>query len=562
MPAFDSVAISGAANLDLMLSVVAILAAFGLIAMMFLDGIRLAQRGILTGNFSIHIDAITVAICRIAYRAGLSYVGLANVRQVLIDDGLLLVGDGATGNPSSDERSRRPELINETLANAAALPWGAVLSSKSFVPVFDLGYADYATMAFRLFGLRIEALYYMYFALLTTSCAVFGLAYYQNPAGLWSLCLMLATLRWLKLYQKPADTQNMDYVYAQHFLSTLTVIPAFHLILGVTSAQPLTWISLLACIIQAFIIVTSFRIRYAASWVLFAIAAAAAAWFVVHLNHAMALPTAALQFAVAAWRGDVQAPSGAIWHEAIADIAGLWLVLATAFVFAWQSWRYRRRLSPIYKGDEIPDSYPRWHAAYVGLAMDPVTWRRNMRRGQSDRLEDHNVLLAAYHWLQTTPEGALRYPGLRPELQDFHLHKWRMKWRAYDELIRQAFFAYLRQNIGSIPGLYLIHKPRALLGGVSHALGAVMNGLRRQHPIQAAFLGIALSVFGIAAFARVGSGAVAGAIICLLVASPAPQIWAYTIAHGLADQSWIAFFAAWALCLWAMAAIFAPLMFG
>ncbi|MBI1778630.1 MAG: hypothetical protein HYR63_25090 [Proteobacteria bacterium] len=491
---------------------------------------------------------------------GQNYVGLTHVRDVLIAAGLWLTGGGVTHSPTSSYASRQPELVNYALQHAATLPWPIVLSSKSFTPVFDIGYADYATLAFRVFGLRIQALYYLYFVALSLSGAILCATFFAHPAALWTLCIMLLTLRWSKLYLTIFDTWELNYVYAHHFLSTLAIIPAFYLMLATLTSQPPGLLALLACLVQSYLIHVSWRIRYAASWVLLAIIAATATSLILNLQQAPRLLDALINFVREGETTDGATAAISALIDLPAYFAGLWPGLTLLLTFAICSWRYRHRLSPVFKTDEIMDSYPRWHAAYLGLAMDPQSWQRNKRRGQSDYLEDLNSVYGAKYWLLSTPGAGARFGALRPELADFHLHKFDMKWRIYDHIIRETFLDYFRKNLAAMPRLYLIRKPRALLRAVTTALLPVLRGLKDDHPFESVLLGLIVSIFAMLSFRYDdGSLAVVGALAWLTLAAPAPQIWAYTTMHGIGDQAWVAFFGPWALALAAVVGVAALL---
>ncbi|MBI1778619.1 MAG: hypothetical protein HYR63_25035 [Proteobacteria bacterium] len=512
---------------------------------MYADGIRLGQCGVLTGRFAIHLDAIMVAISRVAYRRGSDYLGLTVIRQFLVQHGL-------QPWPPETGVDKQPDQINLLLKTAANLPWSLVLASGSYIPVFDLGYVDYAATAFRLFGLRIEALYYLYFAILGISSAAFCIAFYENPAAICSLAMMLLTLRWLKRHLTIFDESKMNYVYSYHFLSTLTVVPGFHVILSVLSLQDLGWAAIATGAIQIYVAYRSLRIRYGASWVLFATAAATLSVLVLHSDRIGRLT----QVLAALLSGSMPVhdlSGGQLLSELAAGLSGVWLVGALVLCFVGLSWGYKRRLSPVYGTDEVIDHYPRYHGAYLGLTMDADTWKGNMQDGQFDHPQDLNGIFAAKYWLLSTPGAGVAFPQLKPELSAYHSNLWDFRWRTYEQIIRLAFFDYVRKNWQSLPRLYAICKPHALLTALAEALSAVFRGLRRDQPFESVLMATVASIATGIAYTSYASGPVAAAILWIMLAAPAPQIWAYTIRHSLADQLWVAFFAPWLLLLWIIA---------
>jgi hypothetical protein len=540
------------AEKDFYLSLAA--AAFSALALylMFADGIRLGQHGILTGGFSWHLDSIVVAISRVAYRTGSNYLGLSVIRQLLVFGGLPPQREMTKSGGTLKLIDRQPDEINKLFRTASRLPWPMVLGSGSYIAEFDLGYSDYATLAFRLFGLRIEAMYYLYFTLLGASCALFVLVNFDNPAALWSIAIMLLSLRWLKLYTTMFDESDMNYVYAYHFLSTLTLVPALHIAVGVLSAQPFGWPELAACVIQCCILSLALRIRYSGAWVLFAIAAATVSWAVFNIDQIARLFSALLGVVPAMSETAEGSGSNAL-GAVVSEARGLWLLAALALSFVVLTWRYRRRLSPVFKTDEVMDSYTRYHGAYLGLAMDETTWQNNMRRGQTVAPTDLNGVYAVKYWLLSKPGAGALLQDLKPGLDEFHSQIWEFKWRPYEHLIRLVFLDYCRKNLRSLPRLYLLCKPRALLRAIAIDFRAVWNGLRRERPLASALLAATASLPAGIALAGEGSGPVVVALVWFALAAPAPQIWAYTIRHSLADQAWVALFATWMLLLWAIA---------
>jgi len=510
---------------DLVLSLSAIAFSSYVLCRMFLDGIRLKQCGILTGFYAHHMDSIAVAISRIAYRSGQNYLALAAVRNVLTFGGL----PGAREAPDVPvQLDRQPAEINKLLNVATKLQWPEVLSSGSYVVVMDQGYVDYATTAFRLFGIRIQALYYQYFVILGGSCVAFWAVNLPDPAALWSLALMLLCLRWFKLHTTLFDESGMNYVYSYYFVSTLVFVPAFHIGLGILSNQAVSVTTLVACVVQCAFLWHSTQLRASAAWAVLALVAIAVTWTLLNTSQVGGLVHAIIDMTTAAISTSA-APSDP-W-SGVADTAqGIWMAVVAALFFSISRWRYLRRVSPVFAAGDVIDCYPRYHGAYLGFAMDPETWEKNLRRGQIHRIVDMNGVFAAKYWLLAEPGRAAYFSALKPQLNDFISQKWEFTWRGYEKVIRLASLDYARKNLRSMPKLYLYLKPKGLLLAIAAELLVVLKGLRREQPLESVLLAVVGSVLAAMSFTS-GGMAIGITLFWMAAAAPAPQIWAYTIPH-------------------------------
>ena len=78
----------------------------------------------------------------------------------------------------------RPGRINQAIKNAASVKLDGPTLSTERDWGDDKGYSDFTTLAFRLFGLRIEALFMCYFALMALAIAFFGVRFFGDIGAL------------------------------------------------------------------------------------------------------------------------------------------------------------------------------------------------------------------------------------------------------------------------------------------------------------------------------------------------------------------------------------------
>jgi hypothetical protein len=138
----------------------------------------------------------------------------------------------------------------------------------------ELGLVDYYKLSFRLFGFRIESAFYLYFMLLAFSAAAFILTYWRSPAAL-AIPILFLSAGIFVIGSEAFDTTNLRTVANPRFLSTLGLIPGFHILLLMLSGRRAGLLQILLACAQATIFEFALSIRASLLWFAFLVAAIA-----------------------------------------------------------------------------------------------------------------------------------------------------------------------------------------------------------------------------------------------------------------------------------------------
>jgi hypothetical protein len=221
----------------------------------------------------------------------------------------------------------------------------------------DIGYADFYNLAFRLFGFNAYSTHYLYFALLTISCALFALAFFDDPVAIGSLTL--AVTAFFLLSSSSFFSYSVPSFAANRFLSTLAIVPLLHVLMTMLRSSPPARIMVVPLIIQALILSFAIAARASATWCLIAAAGTAVAILLIRRLSARKLPLSVQRL------GPIARLTTAFSHPAIVTSA----ILAAVFIAysvvrdSWIDSRY-------YQDDNYPHHLV-WHSAYRGLAQNP-----------------------------------------------------------------------------------------------------------------------------------------------------------------------------------------------
>jgi hypothetical protein len=204
-----------------------IAAIFGLIALSFRYGIDRDLEGKLTitgrGQF---VYAVCGIISQAKYKTG-RYVCAGSAQQQMRDVGLHYEDETLNRiGKTTEQWLADTAFLNEALGKLFALePLPTDGGVFGFGWGGDAGYMDYVQFAFRLFGHRIQALYYSYFLLLATSAVLFCAQFWRNFFALFAVAaLEYSIFKYLDVLQGV----RIDSVSNPRFISTLVFIPLFH----------------------------------------------------------------------------------------------------------------------------------------------------------------------------------------------------------------------------------------------------------------------------------------------------------------------------------------------
>src|SRR4029077_15817640 len=122
------------------------------------------------------------------------YIGYASVVDKLVE---VWNGGVETPHPPKIERNKDRDTINQAISVAASLgpqQPGFIADQTLITMIYsDIGYVDFTKLAFKVFGYKIEALYYIFFLLLAVSAAAYLIVFWSEPAAkVVLLCALFA----------------------------------------------------------------------------------------------------------------------------------------------------------------------------------------------------------------------------------------------------------------------------------------------------------------------------------------------------------------------------------
>jgi len=315
--------------------------------------------------------AIAIALSDSVYNVRLGYVGLKQVFDTIQSywhrDANLWANYEQLKKNFHDA-----ELLNAGIRAAASLgsQTAGYLHDGSLITTYydDIGEVDYVSLAFRLFGLKIQSMFYLYFTLLALSALIFVLTFHDR---IFALCLLATTLFafYVELYLSFFEPIAISTYWGMRHSSTLCLVPMMHFAFLLLWRKKLSPAVAAGTVVQLAILILTWRVRGSVAWVL------------VFLS--------ALAFWLALW--DSWPRSGKLglgWWAAVRD--GV-LTLPRSAVAVVRSWRLlvrrtlawplvvvllgvlannvynRATLHPIYHLDDVMPHHGIWHSVHLGI---------------------------------------------------------------------------------------------------------------------------------------------------------------------------------------------------
>lgn len=193
--------------------------------------------------------AVPIALSNMVYGHPKDYVGYAGI----VNSFQRIGGSLQASNPNIREFIK--DESNLDLQDKREFPWG----------VNDLGLIDFATIAFYIFGISTESLYYFYFLMLTTSVLSFVFCFFKSCQKLvlliFFLCSVYVTLFVLGL----VDTQFGNINDARSF-GILSMVPLLHILFTFTDREPINLRSIFFLLIQTLILIFVYFCRSSLIW--------------------------------------------------------------------------------------------------------------------------------------------------------------------------------------------------------------------------------------------------------------------------------------------------------
>jgi hypothetical protein len=282
----------------------------------------------------------------------------------------------------------------------------------------DLGYVDFAKLAFYLFGLHIRAFYYLFFLIYALSLILALIERHENPMS-QIILLSAAGLIYVSCYYADflQTSRGSSSITDPRFMPVLAFIPGVHLLLMLVHNRPPNWWRIVIVIFQSTVIFFSIHIRATAIIWIFPPLLAALVVFLLSLKRAIGTPAGSR---LAAYRGLI-----AQWPA----IVLLVVVFGGLRLAAWS-------VHPVYRSGGWLSAHEIWFPIYYSLQFHPE-FAKKYGAYHDSKVGDEMPVAAALVYLKEHPEE---------DKPDLFISGRSLKSSAMERLIRLAFFEFLRRD--------------------------------------------------------------------------------------------------------------------
>jgi hypothetical protein len=315
--------------------------------------------------------AIAIALSDSVYKVRLGYVGLKKVF-----DTIQSYWNRDASRWADLEQLKKnfhdAELLNAGIRAAASLgpQTPGYLHDGELITTYydDMGEVDYVSLAFRLFGLKVQSMLYLYFTLLGLSTLIFILTFRDK---IFALCLLFTVLfaYYVELYLSFFEPVAVSTYWGMRHSSTLCLVPMLHFAFLLLWKRKLSLAVGVGAVIQLAILILAWRIRSSVAWVLVFLPALAIAlalldswprsgkpglgWWGTLRHYVLSFPGSAMAV-VRSWR-------------TVARRTLAWpLVLVLLGVLANNIYN-RATVHPIYHADDVMPQHGIWHSVHLGI---------------------------------------------------------------------------------------------------------------------------------------------------------------------------------------------------
>ena len=356
---------STAGNLSIFLRAIAVVCSLALVAFIGTSTLTKTRPGALIDGPLGEFWAITIAISNVNFglEGGLGYVQIFQKLHSFFS---------ASADPFVIDKAkplRDPQFNNQAIKAAGGMQRGDVKGGVAaegdylLYATDDIGYAFFYTLAFKLFGISAFATHYFYLLILVVSFVVFLATWWRSNIA---IALAAITIGGIFLTANSAViSAAAPAVASNRFLTTLALLPMLHLLIGILDRGPLTFLQVLTCAVQAFVLACAIWFRSSGAWTGLAVVFAA----VVMMIRAQ---PAALSSVV---RGVGNAWRTRVIHVVIDSRSGVFkpavVSLLTIVVLAAGASAQAGLLDRIYFTDAVLPYHVRWHSLWIGLVEHP-----------------------------------------------------------------------------------------------------------------------------------------------------------------------------------------------
>jgi hypothetical protein len=391
-------------------------------------------------------------------------IGGAAVDQRLL---ATLIRSGLTSQPEVSPGVRYPDnlrdakLLQFVLVQALTidLPPPAPANAKGeYIDLIgfsgeDTGIGTYNYLAFRVFGVNVPALTYLYFAIVTASLVLYGIGHWRSVGAMAAVVAVTLALYVVVC----ADFMNflgssaffngagID-VKDPRFLGTIAAIPVLHLIvMGTRPRYRLGPLDYIVVAMQAAVFAFALQIRSPVIW---AVLALSAFWLMVGV---LALRRNRSLRSLCDWR---QSRSALIPITVLAVLLSAQLLAAVT-------------LHPVYRAQGDVPRHMFWQGLLSSLQLEPE-WDKKYGASVNQATDDAMPAEVAHIAIMKLP----------PEQRQQYLNRdGATKRTALEKFTRIAFFDILRNDPKFVAHAFFIDKPARAWRSERQFFGGLFSGL-------------------------------------------------------------------------------------
>jgi hypothetical protein len=318
----------------------------------------------------------------------------------------------------------------------------------------DIGLGSYAYLAFRVFGVNIPGLTYLYFVIVTASLVLYGIGHWRSVGAMAAVvavtlalyvvvCADFVNFLGSSAFFKGAGIDVKD----PRFLGTLAAIPLLHVIVMWTRpSYRLGPLDYSVAAMQAAIFAFALQIRSPVVW---AVLALSAFWL---MSGALALRRGRSLRSLCDWRQS---------RSVLVPIAVLAVLLSAQFLAAVT-------LHPVYRAQGDVPRHMFWQGLLSSLQLEPE-WDKKFGASVNGATDDAMPAQVARIAIMKLPPA---------ERQQYLNRDGATKRTALEKFSKIAFFDILRNDPKFVAHAFFIDKPARAWQSERQFFGGLFSGLR------------------------------------------------------------------------------------
>src|SRR5262249_13957322 len=307
----------------------------------------------------------------------------------------------------------------------------------------DVGYVDFAKIAFFLFGLHIRAFYYLFFWIYGLTLFVALIERHRDPMG-QIILLSTAGLVYVSCYYsdflllpEPLGSGNM---LNPRFMPVLALIPGIHLLLILVDKAALNWWRGAIVIFQSGVIFLAAHIRVSAIWWVPALLLAAVVLFLLSLKGSKG--------SAEGWRSVAYRGMIAQWPALVSVV----VILGSLKAVGWS-------LHPTYREGGWVPYHAVWHSIYYSFQFHPK-YAEKYGTYHEGKGGDEMPVAGAISYLKEHPDQD------KPEI---YLAGKTLKYSEMERLVRLAFFEFMQRDPWFVFETFVIVKGKLIWSAIADA---------------------------------------------------------------------------------------------